>query len=143
MALAYGPGTRPGDQRVLYDFIERGISKRKIQLLDKGESIRTYCYVSDAIEMFFNILSKGTQPVYNVGGKSKVSIKELAEKIGLILNVPVYLGQTNTTLEGSPVSVELDMGLVENEFGKKRYRDLDSGLVRTIQWFKGKNNLKQ
>jgi UDP-glucuronate decarboxylase len=135
VALAYGPGARYGDQRVLYNFIESGIKNGHIRLLDQGEALRTYCYVTDALEIFSHILSEGTRPVYNVGGKSKVSIKRLAQMIGKRLNVPVSFPESNSGLVGSPTSVELDMSFVDREFSKSNYRDLESGLDRTIQWF--------
>ena len=87
LALAYGPGTREGDKRVLNSFIERGL-KGAITMLDRGEAKRTYCYVSDAVELMWKILLHGREPVYNVGGTSKTTIGELACKIADYLHVP-------------------------------------------------------
>ena len=135
LALAYGPGTRPDDMRVLNSFIQRAL-KGKIALMDHGEAKRTYCYVADAVEMMWNILLSGKGPVYNVGGNSRTTIKEVAEKIGAMLHVPVEFPETSSTLKDAPDDVYLDMSKMKNEFHKTDYVQLDEGLARTIRWQK-------
>ena len=90
LALAYGPGIKIGDKRVLNQFIEKGLNG-SIKLLDSGDAIRTYGYISDVVAMLLNILTRGGRPVYNIGGKSVVSIRELAGSIGREMNVDVEI----------------------------------------------------
>lgn len=136
LALAYGPGTRPADRRVINSFIERGLRHKKIILQDMGEAKRTYCYISDAIEILWSILLKGEKPVYNVGGFSRTTIGELANKIGDYLGVPVEYPASFDRAEGAPEDVSLDMSLTKEEFGKTDYIDLNIGLRNTIEWQK-------
>jgi len=136
LALAYGPGTRPGDRRVINAFVERGIRNGKVHLQDTGTARRTYCYVSDAVEILWHILLRGTRPIYNVGGKSRITIAELADRIGVLLGVPVEYPLTDGAIGGAPADVCLDMSRVEQEFGKKDYIDLSLGLERTVNWQK-------
>ncbi len=89
LSLAYGPGTKKGDNRVMNSLIQKGLDNNEIKLMDSGEAIRTYCYITDVIEMFWNVLLFGKEPLYNIGGKSRVSILELANLIGSELNKPV------------------------------------------------------
>jgi nucleoside-diphosphate-sugar epimerase len=136
LSLAYGPGTKSGDTRVLNSFIEKGLTG-KIEMIDKGKAKRTYCYVRDAIEMLWNILLFGKGPIYNVGGKSKTTIKELAEKIGNQLHVPVsFPKRSDHKLKGAPDNVLLDMTMVKDEFGKTNYVSLSEGLKSAIAWQK-------
>ena len=135
LALAYGPGTRIGDRRVLNAFIEKGING-KIELMDQGHAWRTYCYVGDAIEIMWNILLYGEEPIYNVGGNSRTTIADLARQIGGILKVPVVFPTEGDDIKGAPDDVFLDMSLVEREFGKEAYVPFDVGLARTIEWQK-------
>jgi UDP-glucuronate decarboxylase len=58
LALAYGPGTKKGDTRVLNELIEQALTTGRIKLRDDGSAKRTYCYVEDACEMMLNILFK-------------------------------------------------------------------------------------
>ncbi|WP_347988032.1 NAD-dependent epimerase/dehydratase family protein [Methylomonas sp. AM2-LC] len=136
LALAYGPGTKPADRRVINSFIERGATQGKIILQDMGIAKRTYCYVSDAVEILWHILLLGREPIYNVGGFSRTTIAELAKKVGSNMNVPVEFPKDVQELGGAPEDVYLDMSLVQQEFKKTKYITLEEGLTRTIEWQK-------
>jgi len=135
LALAYGPGVRPGDSRAMNQFIQKGI-KGEIDLLDSGSAIRTYGYISDIVTMLLNILIKSDKSEYNVGGKSVTSIKDLATKIGECLNSKVTIPQDEASLSGAPNIVELDLSRIEEEFGIVNYVSLDEGIKKTIDWIK-------
>ncbi|PJD94144.1 MAG: hypothetical protein CK424_00905 [Legionella sp.] len=132
ISLTYGPGTRNGDTRVVGMLIDKGL-KGEIQLMDSGSARRAMLYVSDAMVMLWNILLNGKQGLYNVGGKTEVSIFELAERIGKQLSVGVKKSHEDS-LEGAPEQVHLDMRRFENEFKYRECVDLDRGLAQTIQW---------
>jgi UDP-glucuronate decarboxylase len=135
LALAYGPGTRLNDMRVLNSFIQRAL-QGKLTLMDHGEAKRTYCYVSDAVEILWDILLFGKDPIYNVGGNSRTTVKEIAKKIGTYLQVPIEFPETSHTLQDAPDDVYLDMSKVKDAFHKTDYVQLDEGLARTIRWQK-------
>lgn len=137
LSLAYGPGTKPGDTRVLNSFIEKGLTG-KIEMLDRGRAKRTYCYVRDAVEIMWNILLFGKKPIYNVGGFSVTTIASLAKNIGKSLNAKVIMPKKGKKITGAPGNVQLDMGEVSREFkkDKKDYVSLDEGLKNTIEWQK-------
>lgn len=136
LSLAYGPGTKPNDLRVLNSFVQKAL-QGKIELLDQGEAKRTYCYITDAIEILWNILLFGKEPIYNVGGFSSITIADLARKIGKYLDVPVIFPKTlSDKILGAPIDVSLDMTKVKNEFGKTEYIPFDNGLETTIEWQK-------
>ena len=134
----YGPGTKEGDKRVILSFIEKAMNG-KIEMLDKGEAVRTYCYISDAVEIIWSILFSCKEPIYNLGGTSRTSIAGLADCIGEIMNVSVSLPETINSVAGAPEDVRLDMSKVESEFSKTTYVDLKEGLQRTISWYLNKN----
>ncbi|OGH68374.1 MAG: hypothetical protein A3I29_04165 [Candidatus Magasanikbacteria bacterium RIFCSPLOWO2_02_FULL_44_11] len=134
LSLAYGPGTKSGDKRVINNFIYKAL-QGKIDLLDQGEAKRTYCYVADAVEILWHILLSGKEPIYNVGGESKTTIAELAKSVGTIVGAPVtFPNNSDNTVAGAPDDVFLDMSLVQREFGKKDFLPLDIGLKKTIEW---------
>lgn len=134
LALAYGPGTKRGDGRVLYQFIEQALETKTINLLDKGDAVRTYCYIDDAVEMLIKILFFGEQSVYNVGGTSTVTIKQLAEKIAeLIPDTKIVLGEAG--LDGAPQDVKVCLDRITEEF-PIQFVPLETGLKNTIEWQK-------
>lgn len=135
LSYVYGPGVRIGDKRALYAFIEKGLTG-KIALLDDGSAERIYCYVADAVEILWNILLYGEEPIYNVGAKEKVTILDLAIKIGKMLNATVSVPQNSNTIPGNAKFERLNISKIEKEFGKYTFIPLDEGLERTIEWVK-------
>jgi UDP-glucuronate decarboxylase len=133
LALAYGPGTKSGDRRVIEDFISQGLDGA-IRPIDSGRAHRTYCYVTDAVEMMWDILMYGKESVYNVGGDSGITIRALANKIGKMMKVPVKFPNESRGLIGAPSDVCVSISRYENEFGKRDFVPLDEGLARTIAW---------
>jgi nucleoside-diphosphate-sugar epimerase len=134
VALAYGPGTRKHDRRALNSFIEKGLLQDRIELLDAGTAVRTYCYVEDVVELLWHILLSSKEAIYNVGGRSTITIVALAQMIGKITGKQVILPETDSSSAGAPSEVRLDLSRIETEFGKTGFVGLEEGLERTISW---------
>jgi len=136
LCLAYGEGTRADDKRVLNELIRKALVTGKIELLDGGQSIRTYCYVGDAVNMMLRILLEGRHPVYNVGGTEAINIAYLASLIGKLTNTDVVFPTINQSLEGSPDIVKISLQRYLDEFGEREFVSLEEGLGRTINYQK-------
>ena len=134
LSTCYGPGAKSGDSRVIGSLIDKGMKNEKIELLDNGQSLRTFCYITDVMEMMWNILLYGKEITYNVGGIYKLNILELAEKIGIYFNKSVKLPEVSTELSGSPKIVNISINRYINEFKKTDFVDIDTGLKNTIEW---------
>lgn len=135
ISLAYGPGTKSNDARVISNLIDKGLKNGRIEMLDSGSSIRTYGYISDIVEMLYNILLHGKQTVYNVSGNSRVSILELAQKIGEQLNCEVVVPSSESVgLSGNPKVVNMSIDRYLTEFGNKTFEPIDIGLTNTVNW---------
>lgn len=135
IALAYGPGPRNSDSRVLNQFITRAINEKIIRLLDDGSAIRTYCYVKDTLIQLLSITLNGNRSIYNVAGVSKVTISELAAEIGLQMSIPVILGPKGSGLESSPTEVVINIDKVLSIGPSFEFTPLPVGLKKTIEWF--------
>jgi len=136
LSLAYGPGTRVNDARVLNNFIEKSIKNGRIELMDSGSGIRTYCYITDVIEMMWNILLYGKSDVYNVGGESVVTIYELAKIVADNVGVEVILPEVDNSLAGSPAVVNMDISKYITEFERPNFVNINDGIGNTIEWQK-------
>lgn len=143
ISLAYGPGTRAKDTRVMHSIIEKALLDKKITLLDSGRSIRTYGYVMDIVEMLWNISLHGKETVYNVCGDSRISIAELAEEVSKKLDCPLVIPEDDkNALSGNPRLVNLSLAKYIKEFGEPLFVSMDQGINRTIAWQKYICNIK-
>lgn len=137
LSLAYGPGTRIDDRRALNSFIGRALTEKKIEMMDSGEALRTYCYITDATHMMWDVLLHGKENIYNVGGISRTTIAALAKLIGKIVGVPVVIPKSKKqALASAPEDVRLDLYKTRKEFGKNDFVSLEEGLLKTISWQK-------
>ena len=136
LCLAYGTGIKMNDTRALHNFVISGLKNNEIKLMDSGNAKRNYIYIADAVKMLWNILLHGKEKVYNIGGKSETTIRNVAEIIGEKLNIPVILPQINDSLNGAPNSVNLSVGRYDNEFGENQSISLDEGISKVINWCK-------
>lgn len=129
ISLTYGKG-KPNDTRALNHFVNQALENKKIVLMDKGEAKRTYLYVDDAVKILWDILLKGKDTIYNVGGVSRTTIAELAQTIGRLTGAEVILGEKG--LDGAPNDVQLDITKIKNEFGPLEFISLEEGLKKMI-----------
>ena len=139
LALAYGPGTKKGDTRVINQFIEQALTTKTIKMKDTGGQYRTYLYVEDAAQMMLDILFKGKDVVYNVGGISSLRICDLAKMIADLSGSDWEMG--NEPIIGSPESVFLDITKINDAFPRK-YISIDEGLKKTIEYQKQLYSIK-
>jgi UDP-glucuronate decarboxylase len=136
VSLVYGPGFRQGDTRVLNTLIEKSLTTKNIDLMDSGDAIRTYCFVSDAIHQILQILKHGDEPTYNLGGDSTLTILELAELIAEKTNSVVTLPMTNAPRIGAPMNVGLNLDKVSSLIDCFDPIKIHEGLNITIEWFR-------
>lgn len=134
LALAYGPGTKKGDTRVLNQFIEQALTTGEIRMRDDGAAQRIYLYVEDAAQIMLDLLFKGKSIVYNVVGSSRVNVKMLADNIAKITGAKVISGNSNH-MDGSPLDVFPDFSKYLLEFPRKLI-PLEEGLKKTIEYQK-------
>ena len=136
LCLAYGPGNKIRDKRVLYQFIEKALIKSKINMLDSGLEKRSYIYILDAIEMLINILFKGKGDIYNVGRKEIINVHFLAKEIAKLNKAKLIIPPKKKSNMGAPKRATVSIKKYENEFGKKNLIKLKTGLKLTLEWQK-------
>jgi len=137
----YGPGLNITDKRVVPDFFRDVINNRDITLLSDGESFRTFCYISDAIEGYLRILlSDYNGEPFNIGAKSpEVSMGELAEIIinvsGKKLNVQYQASSDSDYLTDNPKRRCPSIKKAERLLNYNPKVTLEDGLKRTYEYY--------
>ena len=134
VALSYGPGTKLNDSRVLNQLISQGVNEHRVELADAGNAFRTYCYVRDTVEMLLKVAFSSESEIYNIGGDSSLTIRELGFEIARILGVPFNFPSKIESYLDAPNRVKLDISKYQNEFGPMRFVNMSEGLKKTIEW---------
>ena len=139
LAHTYGPGMSINDGRVQADFLNNVINNQDIIMKSDGSSVRTYTYISDAVNALFKVLLSSNDIVYNVSGDKEVSIKDLANVlVSLSENSKLVMDIDNTLSKGS---ASFKKGILSNEKIKKELHwypkyNIEEGFRRTIEYLK-------
>lgn len=83
LTQTFGAGVSYDDSRVFAQFARSVIERKNIVLHTPGDTVRSYCYIRDALSALIFILIKGEKgQAYNVANMDTViSIKDMAEMV--------------------------------------------------------------
>jgi len=137
----YGPGLKMTDKRVLPDFFNDILSDRNITLLSDGKATRTFCYISDAITGYLQILlSNYDGESFNIGTENpEISMLELAKMVIKLTgkNLEVIYEKSNDSkyLIDNPQRRCPDIEKARTLLNYSPKISLDEGLSRTLNYY--------
>jgi len=138
----YGPGMQKLDYRVLPNFAAKILAGEPVNIYGTGKQTRTFCYVTDAIRGFLQVLLSGQagEP-YNIGNpKPELSMLELVDAIKrAIPEVKVQqrvIEHPDTYPADEPQRRCPDITKAEIQVGYEPQVGLEDGLRRFFQWAK-------
>ena len=131
----YGPDE--GREHVIPDFISkfRLINKKnkKFEIQGSGKEVRSFIYIDDFVNAFDLILKHGKHlNIYNIGTDERIKIIDLAHKMAKIFNKKIKI-KKRSLLKGSTKYRVPDVTKI-NKLGFKKKYNLNSGLIKTINW---------
>lgn len=131
----YGPRMHINDGRVVSNFIVAALKEEPLEIFGDGEQTRSFCYVSDLIDVILKMMNKDDfiGPV-NIGNPGEFTIRELAEKI-LKLTGSHSKIQVRQERSDDPVRRRPDISLAREKLGWEPSVDLEEGLGKTIEYF--------
>ena len=131
----YGPRMHINDGRVVSNFIVAALKEEPLEIFGDGEQTRSFCYVSDLIDVILKMMNKDDfiGPV-NIGNPGEFTIWELAEKI-LKLTGSRSKIQVRQERSDDPVRRRPDISLAREKLGWEPSVDLEEGLGKTIEYF--------
>ena len=131
----YGPRMHINDGRVVSNFIVAALKKEPLEIFGDGEQTRSFCYVSDLIDVILKMMNKDDfiGPV-NIGNPGEFTIRELAEKI-LKLTGSRSKIQVRQERSDDPVRRRPDISLAREKLGWEPSVELEEGLGKTIEYF--------
>ena len=133
----YGPRMHPNDGRVISNFIVQALKNEDITIYGDGSQTRSFCYVDDLLEGMIRLMNTPdsfTGPV-NVGNPDEFTIKQLAELV-------IEMTDSESKLifkplpEDDPLQRQPDISLAKKELGWEPSINLETGLAKTIDYFR-------
>lgn len=134
MANNYGPYQYP--EKLIPLFITNAMDDEPLPLYGDGSQMREWLYVEDACRAIDAVLHKGKAgEVYNIGGHSEENNLHVAQTIVKQLKKSEELITFVDDRPGHDVRYALDSSKMQ-ALGWKPEIDLESGLARTVNWYK-------
>lgn len=137
-ANVYGPRQSvKGEAGVVAIFINNIMSGKECVLYGFGNMIRDYIYVDDVVEANILSVNKGNKALYNVGTGVKTSVKDLFDMIRKFYPEYGLDAVKKDKRPGELTSSVLNGRSLLRDYDKDGYMPIESGLKKTIEWFKG------
>jgi dTDP-glucose 4,6-dehydratase len=133
----YGPRMRLKDGRVVPAFIGEALKGEPLTIFGDGSQTRSFCFCSDLIDGIFRLSQSDFHEPVNIGNPTELTIKEFAERI-------IRLIGSKSTISFHPLPVDdpkqrrPDITRAQKLLGWKPVVDLETGLGKTIDYFKGR-----
>ena len=131
----YGPRMKPGDGRVVSNFLVQALSGAPITIYGDGSQTRSFCYVADEVAGILAVLDGPLTGPVNVGNPNEFTVRELAELV-------VELTGTGSSIVREPLPVDdptrrrPDTTLAREQLGWEPKIELREGLARTAEWLR-------
>jgi dTDP-glucose 4,6-dehydratase len=130
----YGPRMRPGDGRVVSNFIVQALRGEPISIYGTGAQTRSFCYVDDLIEGIFRLFHSNRVEPTNIGNPNEFTVRELAERVLAITGSRSELAALPLP-EDDPKVRRPDITVAREVLGWEPKVELEEGLRRTIPHF--------
>jgi dTDP-glucose 4,6-dehydratase len=130
-----GPYISLGIHFAAGNFIKDAIDGRLVTVNGNGLPCRSYLYASDLIVWLWQMLlnAKPITP-YNVGSDESIELKDLANKIAVLLGNGIYSVLGEVDVGWNPGRYVPNTNLIRNDLGLERTVSLDQAILRTAYW---------
>jgi len=129
-----------GDSGILIPYIILNALKDKKIELSSPDSVRDFIFIDDLINLFLKIIEDGHNyrgEIFNIGSGKQRSIKEVVSVVEKILGkkLNISYGERMSHYR-EPKVFQADNKKAQNTFDWKINHDFESGILKTINWFK-------
>ncbi|MBU1854799.1 MAG: SDR family oxidoreductase [Nanoarchaeota archaeon] len=131
----YGPRLRPGDGRVVSNFIRQALMDEPITIYGDGKQTRSFCYVSDLVRGLMLMMNSNYIGPKNLGNPNEFTILYLAKLIKKITGSNSEFIYQELPVD-DPTMRRPDISKARELLGWKPEVELEEGLKKTIEWFK-------
>ncbi|HAI73851.1 MAG TPA: NAD-dependent dehydratase [Candidatus Moranbacteria bacterium] len=138
----YGPNMHPNDGRVVSNFIVQALNNQDITIYGDGSQSRSFQYINDLVSGMIKMMDNEQDfigPV-NLGNPHEFTIKELAEKVLAMIPESSSKLVFKDLPQDDPKQRQPDITLAKKELNWEPTIQLEDGLKKTIEYFRGMKN---
>ncbi len=132
----YGPRMRLIDGRVVPSFIGQALKGEPLTVFGDGKQTRSFCYVSDLVDGINRLLMSDEVDPTNIGNPAEMTILEFARRIRELTGSHSEIVFRDLP-EDDPKVRQPDIGKARRLLGWEPKVELEEGLRRTIEHFRG------
>jgi dTDP-glucose 4,6-dehydratase len=136
----FGPRMRPDDGRAIPTFIRQAINDEPITVAGDGSQTRSICYVDDLVEGIIRMVHSDLAGPINLGNPHEMSVLELAEWIRELTGSRSPI-EFITRPQDDPTVRQPDISRARTALGWEPTIAVEDGLKKTIEWFRGRDEL--
>ena len=136
----YGPRMRPGDGRVVSNFLVQALRGEPLTVYGDGSQSRSFCFVDDEIRGFMALLEADTTGPLNIGNPGEFTMLELADLVLEITGSSSEIIHEDLPVD-DPKQRKPDLTRTRAELGWEPQIDLRQGLERTAEYFRARLGL--
>lgn len=131
----YGPRLRPGDGRVVSNFIVQALRGEPLTVYGDGSQTRSFCYVDDTVEALLRLMDADDSGPVNIGNPVETSVLELAEMVLRLCRSRSTLARVPLPID-DPVRRRPDISRARQLLDWAPRVSLEDGLRQTIDYFR-------
>ncbi len=131
----YGPRMRPGDGRVVSNFLVQALRGDPLTVYGDGEQTRSFCYVDDLVDGLLRLLDSDHAGPVNLGNPVEYTVLQLAEAVLELVGATSEI-QHRPLPEDDPKVRQPDITKARKLLGWEPKIGLEEGLERTIPYFR-------
>ncbi|HLL09490.1 MAG TPA: UDP-glucuronic acid decarboxylase family protein [Rubrivivax sp.] len=132
---SYGPRLRPGDGRVVSNFIVQALHGQPLTVYGDGRQTRSFCFVSDTVAGLLRLMESEVVGPVNLGNPVEFTMLELAERVLRLTGSQSPLRHMPLPAD-DPTRRRPDIGAAEELLEWRPQVPLDNGLRQTIAYFR-------
>ena len=133
----YGPRMRMQDGRVVPNFILQALKGEPITVYGQGEQTRSFQYVDDLVAGIGRLLESGEHYPVNIGNPHEMTVLQFAKKILELTGSKSEIAYRPLP-QDDPQVRQPDITRARKLLNWEPKVDLDKGLVKTIDYFRGR-----
>jgi dTDP-glucose 4,6-dehydratase len=131
-------GPRQFPEKFIPLLLVNALNDEPIPVYGDGLNVRDWIYVDDHCRAILQVMQKGRAgAIYNIGARNERRNIDVARSVLAILDKPDSLIRFVKDRPGHDRRYAIDPALIESELGWHPRESWESGLRKTIEWYKG------